>query len=77
MKVNFGFSDVSDLRLKLIESVRPAIAGSRVITQLHPTSLPYSEPVRVIDQVKRRHSHDDLDPVTQPIFDYLADLPNT
>ena len=30
MKMNFGFSDVSDLRLKLIESVRSAIAGSRV-----------------------------------------------
>ena len=31
----------------------------------------------MIDQVKRRHSHDDFGPVTQPIFDYLADLPNT
>jgi hypothetical protein len=64
MKVNFGFCDLSDLRLKLIENVRP-------------TSSPYREPVRVIDQVKWRHSHDDFDPITQPIFDYLADWPNT
>jgi hypothetical protein len=30
----------------------------------------------MIDQGKRRHSHDDFGPVTQPIFDYLADLPD-
>ena len=36
MKMNFSFSDLSDLQPKLIESVRPAIAGSRVITQLLP-----------------------------------------
>ena len=77
MKVNFGFSDLSDLRLKLIESVRPAIAESRVITQLLPTPSPYREPACVVDEVNRRHSHDDFDPVTQPIFDYLADLLNT
>jgi hypothetical protein len=64
MKVNFGVSDLSDLQLKLIESIRP-------------TSSPYREPVRVISQVKWRHSPNGFGPVTQPIFDYLADLPNT
>ena len=77
MKVNFGFSDVSDLRLKLIERVRPAIAGSRVTYITPPDFLALQRAGPRDRSGEGRHSHDDFGPVTQPILGYLADLPNT